>query len=77
MWRAETSKAYIHAFYNIDTKRMELNTQAERQVRLQFLIGQILGINPELSEKPIRNKKDAFSKNVNLTDDLDRREIYC
>ena len=60
--------AYVSITYDALSQRLKVSAQNERQVRIVFLnqFAHILGLDPTMIGKPIRNEENMFKFNVNL-----------
>ena len=62
------ANAHISVTFDAVSQRMKIAAQDEKQVRLLFPkhLGQILGLDPTMIEKPIGNEQHIFKFNVDL-----------
>ena len=62
------ANAHISVTFEAVSQRMKISAQNEKQVRLLFpkQLGQILGLDPKMIEKPIGNEQHIFKLNVDL-----------
>ena len=62
------ANAHISVTFDAVSQRMNIAAQDEKQVRLLFpkQLGQILGLDPTMIEKPIGNEQHIFKFNVDL-----------
>ena len=62
------ANAHISVTFDAVSQRMKISTQNEKQVSLLFpkQLGQLLGLDPTMLEKPIGNEQHIFKFNVDL-----------
>ena len=62
------ANAHISVTFDAVSQRMKIAAQDEKQIRLLFpkQLGQILGLDPTMIEKPIGNEQHIFKYNVDL-----------
>ena len=62
------ANAHISVTFDAVSQRMKISTQNEKQARLLFpkQLGQILGLDPTMIEKPIGKTHHMFKFNVDL-----------
>ena len=72
------ANAHISVTFDALSQRMKIAAQDEKQVRLLFpkQVGQILGLDPTMIEKPIGNVQDIFKFKVDLHRSFSRLFIY-
>ena len=64
----EKINASISITYVKSTKRLKIVAENPKQARVCFpaLLGEALGVNPDMSEQPIGNERHAFKYGVDL-----------
>lgn len=62
------ANAHIQVTYDVESKRMSLSAQNDRQVRLSFpkQFAKIIGLDPIMVDKPVGNEKHMFKYSVDL-----------
>ena len=72
------ANAHISVTFDAMSQRMKIAAQDEKQVRLLFpkQLGQILGLDPTMIEKPIGNEQHIFKFNVDLHHSYRSLSIY-
>ena len=72
------ANAHISVTFDAVSQRMKISAQNEKQVWLLFSkqLGQILGLDPTMIEKPIRNEQHIFKFSVDLHRSLSSLFIY-
>ena len=72
------ANAHISITFDAVSQRMKIAAQDEKQVRLLFpkQLGQILGLDPTMIEKPIGNEQHIFKFNVDLHRSFSSLFIY-
>ena len=60
------------------TNRLNIFAETPKQARVRFpaLLGEALGVNPDMSEKPIGNERHAFKYGVDLNILHNRLYVY-
>ena len=72
------ANAHISVTFDAASQGMKISAQNEKQVRLLFpkQLGQILGLDPTMIEKPIENEQNMFNFNVTLNRSFSSLFIY-
>ena len=70
--------AYVSITYDALTQRLKVSAQNEKQVRVIFpkQLADILGLDPTMVGKPIRNEENMFKFNVNLHHNFNNLYVY-
>ena len=76
--RLKRANAHISVTFDAVSQRMKISTQNEKQVRLLFpkQLGQSLGLDKTMIEKPIGNEQHIFKFNVDLHRSFSSLLIY-